>query len=182
LQVQEVLRGLHWLDHDLLSAASALSGLVRDGYIAGDEAIIMLRALGDANFNRERANEMATRARFMSLYQFLMMSGYLAPENIRDLVRYMISDPESFEEIIGTPKSAFNTKPELKRAVVSCITDNTRLEKALLIVFDTDEKLLAYGRDLVCLISLGAITTDQAILSFARMRHFSELKRAEVVE
>lgn len=180
LQVQEVLRGFTWLDNELVSAASALSGLVRDGYIAGDEAIIMLRALGDANFNKERATMMASRARFLSLYQFLMMSGYLAPENIRDLVRYLISDPDLFEEVVGTPKHKFQTRQDLKRAVVSSITDNDRLENALLTIFDTDEKLLAYGRDLVCLISLGAITTDQAILSFARMRHFSDLKKNEL--
>ncbi|MBX9666842.1 MAG: hypothetical protein K2X93_04450 [Candidatus Obscuribacterales bacterium] len=172
LLLEDVLRSFPWIDHDMLSAASAAAGFIKYGYITGDEAVSVVKSLKSNDETLDALPHLATTVgKSMTLYQFLVTSGFLTPEGIRQIIRTLMNDSDLFLEVIGRPRSAFSEKRQVKHAIIKSILENENLERSLAEVQKADRKLISYSRDLLSLISHGIITVDQAILSFARLRY-----------
>lgn len=172
--LEDVLRGFDWIDRGILSAASGLVGFARDGYITSEEAIRMLKALKSPTDTLDMLPILSAAAgtsREMTLYQFLVTSGFLTPDGIRSIIRTLMSDSQLFEEVLGVPRRSFSDKAQVKRAIIKSLLDSDNLEKSLTSVQQADRRLISYSRDLLSLISYGVISVDQAILSFTRLRY-----------
>ncbi len=175
--LSEALRELQWVDKSMLSAAAALHGLMRDGYLSGPDAVAILKRLRRSD--TETLDDLPVlgctapqNIQAVSLYQFLVMSGLLTADDIRELIRRLMADPDMYKELTGQTADVSAADQRFKKsAIIKTIVDSDNLEKALSLTHQFDQSLIHYARDLLALISLGVIHVDQAILSFARLRY-----------
>lgn len=172
--LQDVLRGFEWIDRDIVSAAAGLAGFVRDGYMTEDEAISMIKALHKQTDTMEILPVLTTltdKPKDVTLYQFLVTSGFLTPDGIRSIIRTLMSDNQLFQEVLGLSPDAFADKAQVKRAIIRSLLDSNNLEKSLAKIHESDRRIISYARDLLSLISYGIVSLDQAIISFTRLRY-----------
>lgn len=171
--LEDVLRGFDFLEQPILSAANGLTGFVRDGYMTGGEAVEILtdlKATQDA-LSKIPAYELNNKSKELTLYQFLVTSGFLTPDGLRSIIRTLMVEPHLFEEVLGVPRRNFTDKAQVKRAIIKAILDSNNLEKSLAGIQQEDRRVVSYARDLLSLISYGVVSVDQAILSFTRLRY-----------
>lgn len=174
LLLQDVLRGFEWIDRDILSAAAGLAGFVRDGFVTEDQAVDMIKALHSQTDTMDILPVLSTltvQSKDVTLYQFLVTSGFLTPDGIRAIIRTLMSDNELFEEVLGLPANSYGDKPQVKRAIIRSLLDSNNLEKSLAKIYESDRRVVSYARDLLALISYGVVSLDQAIISFTRLRY-----------
>lgn len=164
LELCDALRYTRLVEPELVSAAAALSGLVEDDYLETHVAKAMFQSLA-LSITRDTAPWRA-----ITLYQFLVMSGFLTAGDIRRLTRELVESPEEFQRISGLPAGKLRSRAAIKKAIVQCIVDSAKLESVLTTLDPKSRKLISYARDLVSLAGLGRIEMDKAILSFARLR------------
>jgi hypothetical protein len=170
--LEDVLRGFDFIDQSILSAAAGLTGFVRDGYMTGEEAIDTLKKLKAAEDKMDYVSSlMNNKTKELTLYQFLVTSGFLTPDGLRSIIRTLMVEPHLFEEVLGVPRRSFSDKGQVKRAIIKSILDSNNLEKSLAGIQQEDRRVVSYARDLLPLISFGVISVDQAILSFTRLRY-----------
>lgn len=172
--LQDVLRGFEWIDRDIVSAAAGLAGFVRDGYMTEDEALNMIKALHKQTDTMDILPVLTTlteKSKDVTLYQFLVTSGFLTPEGIRSIIRTLMSDNQLSQEVLGMSHDAYADKAQVKRAIIRSLLDSNNLEKSLAKIHESDRRVISYARDLLSLISYGVVSLDQAIISFTRLRY-----------
>jgi hypothetical protein len=172
--LQDVLRGFEWINRDIVSAAAGLAGFVRDGYMTEDEAINMIKALHSQTDTMDILpvlSTLTTNAKDVTLYQFLVTSGFLTPDGIRSIIRTLMTNNDLFQEVLGMSPDSFADKAQVKRAIIRSLLDSNNLEKSLAKIHEADRRLISYARDLLSLISYGVVSVDQAIISFTRLRY-----------
>ncbi|MBX3072969.1 hypothetical protein KF913_03570 [Candidatus Obscuribacterales bacterium] len=169
--LEDVLRGFDFIQQPVLSAANGLTGFVRDGYLTGAEAVDILKALRAKQEKMDYVSSLLNKqSKDLTLYQFLVTSGFLTPDGLRSIIRTLMVEPHLFEEVLGVPRRSFSDKASVKRAIIKSILDSNNLEKSLAGIQQEDRRVVSYARDLLALISYGVVSVDQAILSFTRLR------------
>jgi len=172
--LEDVLKGFDFIDQDLLAASNGLAGFVRDGYLSGEQAIATMKRLKAAGDSIDISAVLAAQAgksKDVTLYQFLVTSGFLTPDGLRTIIRTLMAEPHLFEQVLGVTRTSFSDKAQVKRAIIKSILDSNNLERALNGIQSEDRRVVSYARDLLSLISYGVVTVDQAILSFTRLRY-----------
>lgn len=172
--LQDVLRGFEWIDRDIVSAAAGLAGFVRDGFMTEDEAINMIKALHTSSDTMDILpvlTRLTDKSKDVTLYQFLVTSGFLTADGIRSIIRTLMHDNQLFEQVLGMSPNAFTDKAQVKRAIIKSLLDSDNLEKSLAKIYEADRRVVSYARDLLSLISYGVVSLDQAIISFTRLRY-----------
>ncbi|MBX9694150.1 MAG: hypothetical protein K2Z81_17335, partial [Cyanobacteria bacterium] len=164
LELSDALRYTGLVEPELVSAATALSGLVDDDYLESHVAKAMFQSLA-LTITGDTAPW-----RPITLYQFLVMSGFLTAGDIRRLTRELVDSPDEFQRISGLAAGKLKSRAAMKKAIVKCIVDSAKLESVLMTFEPKSRKLISYARDLVSLACLGRVEMDKAILSFARLR------------
>ena len=164
LELGDAIRYTGMVRSDLMSAASALSGLVRFDYLDEKAARSIFASLS------KNSDEHPSRMRDVSLYQFLIMSGFLTAGDLRILTRELVSHPQEVERLAGVSARSLKNRENVRTAIRTCLMDGEKLEGLLNSLEPEQRNLVAYARDLVSLICLGRVDLDRAVLSFARMR------------
>ncbi|MBZ0185298.1 MAG: hypothetical protein K8F91_03525 [Candidatus Obscuribacterales bacterium] len=170
LPLEQVLCSFDWIDQTLLSATLGLSMLIEHGYISAHEAVAFL-----LNTDSEKLKEQAPQASEaetdkLNLHKFLLACGFLAPQDIKELTRIMVTRAVEFGELIDIPIDANTPRDDLKKLILKCFDTDTWLAKVLVNMFGSDDLVITHARNLVALVSIGGASFEQALLSFHAIR------------
>lgn len=176
ISLEKALFRYEWVDINLISAAVALSSLIKRGYVSAQDAIEFLSSVKEGNSleqakkNAERSPELKIIEGDLNLYKFLIASGFLTPSRIRKLTKAMIAKDQEFAELTGIEIDKSSSRKEVREAIIQCFATDTMLAKVLTEFDDVHEDLVYHARNLVDVIVLGGATVEQALLSFAWCR------------
>jgi len=173
--LEEVLAGFDWINTSMVDAALALSKLIDRGYVTAQEAIAFLSSVQERVDALEEsrdtwATDLDESEAPLNLYRFLLASGFLTPDKIRDLTKQMIARPDDFGKLVDLELDRSTTRNELRDIIIKTYANDEKLSRVLIDLSRVDQGLVTHARSLVSLVLLKGSSLERALLSFARMR------------
>ncbi len=185
LPLEKVLSGYDWIEARLVSAAVAMSRLIEKGYISAQEAMEFLSEVSGSD--RVKLLELAATKRpelriiegDINLYKFLIASGYLNPDRIRNLTKEMVNREADFGRLVGKELDRNTSRADVREAIFECYATDYMLASVLVHFGGASEELIGHAKCLVDLVAIGGASLEKALLSFAWFRKAQESSRSK---